>query len=906
MVFRILTISSCLLLSAFFVSAQEKNRALTPEQLVDWQRVTQSSISNNGKFVAVKHEPWQGDATVLLFNRSGKELARIIPAGFVKFSTSSDYLLVEKKTPLAEIEALKLKKTKKDKMPLDKLVLVSMDGRQEVLDSIRKSKLSEVSDWMAFHQGDKKDSTLYVRSLDGKMNDSIPAVMDYGFAKEGDVMYFITGGDSLGTKAGLYVYQPKMPKQRLIKEGKGNFKQIAFNKPGDKLTFLYADTLSKDSADSKENKYALYLSVTCDPAKRIVEAGNEAIPEKWIISENGDLRFSENGEFLFFGTSPEPRQRDTTVLDENRPNVQVWSWNESVQYTQQTVDKKENERKTYTAAYHLSSGKVSQLSTLELPYLQLPENGTLALASTSDPYGTERMWTGKSKQDIYIVDIQTGTRTPLLQASEARVRISPAGKYGFWYSAPDSSWFTVDLNSQKIYRLTTPDTFAAWDTDNDVPDYPGSYGSAGWSKDDKSLLLYDRNDIWSFDPTGAGSPINLTVNGKKESLRYQLRPVDKDIKYVKLDEPQLLIGFNEKTKASGFYSANLKKAGIPKALLTSEFKVGFKEKAKDSDAIIYTTETFERYPEIMYSNLRFQNPVQLTSLGNQQDSILWGTAELTSWTSLDGKVLEGVIYKPANFNPNKKYPLIVNFYERNSETLYNYRTPEPHRSTVDYRLYNSNEYIIFNPDIRYEDGYPGESCFNSVMPGIASLIAKGYINEKAIAAQGHSWGGYQVAYLATRTNLFAAIESGAPVVNMFSAYGGIRWGTGLNRSFQYEHGQSRIDGTPWDAPLRYETNSPLFTMDKVNTPILIMHNDADGHVPWYQGIEYFVALKRLQKPVWLLNYTGEPHWPMRMANRIDFQKRMFQFFNHYLKGEAMPKWMKEGVKAVDQPYELGY
>ena len=301
-----------------------------------------------------------------------------------------------------------------------------------------------------------------------------------------------------------------------------------------------------------------------------------------------------------------------------------------------------------------------------------------------------------------------------------------------------------------------------------------------------------------------------------------------------------------------------------------------------------------------------------SSLRNLSDDVgdLWDSGEVRSSQTLyipyGGRPLEGVIYKPANFDPNKKYPMIVNFYERNSETLYEYHMPEPHRSTIDYRLYNSNGYIVFNPDIRYRDGYPGESCYNCLMPGVSMMIAKGYIDEKAIGAQGHSWGGYQVAYLATRTNLFAAIESGAPVVNMFSAYGGIRWGSGMARAFQYEHTQSRLGGTPWSTPDRYHTNSPLFTMDKVQTPILIMHNDADGHVPWYQGIEYFVAMKRLGKPCWLLNYTGEPHWPLRMANRIDFQTRMFQFFNHFLKHEAAPKWLDEGVRAVDQPYELGY
>ena len=175
---------------------------------------------------------------------------------------------------------------------------------------------------------------------------------------------------------------------------------------------------------------------------------------------------------------------------------------------------------------------------------------------------------------------------------------------------------------------------------------------------------------------------------------------------------------------------------------------------------------------------------------------------------------------------DRKYPVIVNFYERNANTLYNYHMPSPGRSTIDYPFYLSHGFIIFNPDVRFTDGYPGESCYNCVMPGITSLIAKGYVNEKAIGAQGHSWGGYQVAYLATRTRLFAAIESGAPVVNMLSAYGGIRWGSGLNRSMQYEHGQSRIGGNIWEMPLQYIENSPLFNMDKVTTPILIMHNDA--------------------------------------------------------------------------------
>lgn len=902
MIFRTKSILFCLILCVFNLSAKESKRPLTPESLADWQRITQSHISNDGRFVVVNHEPWKGDGTVLLFNSNGKEITSFSPAKNPRFSVSSRYLIVEQKPSEAEVEKLKKQKTKPEQMPLDNLILFSANGEQEVIDSIRTYKVAEESDWLAYQQGNGKDSTLFIRSLDGRTKYNVPAVSDFDFSEKGGNLYFITKGDSLTWKQGIYVYQTSSKTVTSIKEGEGNYKKAAFDKAGNLFAFLFAEKAEKDSTD-KKSANSLYLSNSNETAQMI---STEFLPSDWIINDNGKVSFSENGEYLFFPTSPEPCQEDTTILAENRPDVQIWNWNESIQYTQQHVDFKTDTKKTYTAVLHIPSSKKVQLNTPEFPDLQLPRFGDVALTGTSEPYGTERMWTGRRKADVYSIDLKTGKRMLLIEKNDSRIQISPAGKYCLWYNETDSSWFSHSFENQKTYQLTTPDTFQAWNSENDVPDHPSAYGSAGWSKDDQFVLIYDRYDIWRFSPEGTEIPVNLTTNGKKEGITYRIKLLDNEETFIDLKKPQFLLGFDEKTKSTGFYSASFDKRNQPKELLTGDFKATLLAKAKDTDAIIYTTETFSHYPDIIYSDLSCRKSIKLTSLGSQQEEIRWGTAELISWTSLDGKPLEGVVYKPENFDSSRKYPLIVNFYERNSDTFHSYRMPEPHRSTVDYHLYNSNEYIIFNPDIHYEDGYPGESCFNCVMPGIASLINQGFINEKAIAAQGHSWGGYQVAYLATRTNLFAAIESGAPVVNMYSAYGGIRWGTGLNRSFQYEHGQSRIGATPWESPLRYQENSPLFTMDKVTTPTLIMHNDADGHVPWYQGIEYFVALKRLQKPVWLLNYSGEPHWPMKIPNRLDFQKRMFQFFDHYLKGSPMPKWMEEGVKATDQPFELGY
>lgn len=879
--------------------AQNASKSLTIDDLVTWQRITDREISDNGKWVACKMEPWEGDATVYLYAAQGQETATFSPADKFAFSASSGYLVVTQTPGKSTVDSLKVLKTKEDKMPMNTLVIYSVAGKKETIDSLKTFKLADEADWIAYQRG-RKDSTLYVRSLDGSKTFQFPTVTDFQFAKKSGMLYYTSAAEG---EAGIFTLNPEKGSPALIKEGKGVFKQTTFDEKGERLAFLYCA-----DKDSSYKALSLWLSEHNAPAKEIATRGNRAFPAEWVINENGMLQFSKSASRLFFGTSPEPRQKDTTQLAENRPNVQVWSWDEPVQYTVQNYNKEKDLKKSYQAVYNLGNGSIFQLANEELPNIQLGNEGDapLALLSTSRPYSLSSMWEARTRSDYYTVSLDNGERKQIAQADYGRFRLSPQGKYAYWYGETDSCWYTIALAEGKRYRLTTPESFPAWDEENDVPDYPYAHGAAGWTANDQNLLIYDRYDIWKFDPTAATPPINLTVNGRKEKLSYRLEQLDKEARFIDLGKLQLLKGFNEATKGYGFYNARLSAPAAPKTLLAGNYMLRSINKAKNTDDVIYTMETFQQYPDIHYSTLAFKKSVQLTHGDKQQEGFIWGTAELVSWISLDGRPLEGVVYKPANFDPNKKYPMMVNFYERNSETLYNYRMPEPHRSTIDYHLYNSNEYVIFNPDIRYVDGYPGESCYNCLMPGITMMIAKGYIDEKGIGAQGHSWGGYQVAYLATRTNLFSAIESGAPVVNMFSAYGGIRWGSGMARSFQYEHTQSRLGATPWSSPLRYLENSPLFTMDKVQTPILIMHNDADGHVPWYQGIEYFVAMKRLGKPCWLLNYTGEPHWPMHMANRIDFQRRMFQFFNHYLKNDKMPKWMSEGVPAVEQPFELGY
>ncbi len=892
-----------ILLAAIPFLTMNAQKAMTPQDLEAWKRITTRSISNDGQWAAAIFSPWRGNSEVQLLSTDGKVIQTYTPAEEVQFSSSSTYALIKEVPFLAITDSLRLKKTKKDKMPMDKLIIRDLKKSTEwTIDSIKDYRLAEGSDWLAY-QRTRQDSSLVVISLNGNHKYIFPSASAYGFAKEKATLYFVTKENKNGKKPGMYIWTAETPEPVLVKEGKGVFVQPTFDKSGNQLAFLYTD-------DKKEKDYtmSLWISENSNEARELVNRTTDGLPEDWVVSPNQQISFSDDANRLFFGTAPAPLRKDSTILDSNRPNVQVWNWNEPVQYTVQHYNVKRDLKKSYAAIYWLNAHKMVQIADTELPDAQLPIKGMgeWAIVSTSKPYSLSSMWEGRTRSDYYKVSLVTGERTLIAKADYAGYRLSPAGKYVSTYNATDSCWYTINLADNRKNQLTTPQSFPAWDEDNDVPNYPSPHGMAGWTKEDAALLIYDRYDIWSFDPEGKKAPVKLTKNGRDNQVTYRRIVLDREQIDIDVKEPILLTGFNEVDKSTGIFRVRLVTPSNPTLLAGGNYNYDNVMKAKKADKYIYSRENFEVFPEMWATDTNFKKTLQLTQGGRQQDAFIWGTTELISWTSLDGRKLEGVIYKPANFNPNKKYPMIVNFYERNAETLNKYRMPEPHRSTIDYRMYLSNGYIVFNPDNRYRDGYPGESCYNCVMPGIQEVLSRGYVDEKRIGAQGHSWGGYQVAYLATRTRLFAAIESGAPVVNMFSAYGGIRWGSGLARSFQYEHTQSRLGATPWTDPRRYYENSPLFLMDKVETPILIMHNDQDGHVPWYQGIEYFVALKRLGKPAWMLNYTGEPHWPTKTPNKLDFQIRMKQFFDHYLKGEPMPKWMKEGVPAVKQPYELGY
>jgi dipeptidyl aminopeptidase/acylaminoacyl peptidase len=392
-------------------------------------------------------------------------------------------------------------------------------------------------------------------------------------------------------------------------------------------------------------------------------------------------------------------------------------------------------------------------------------------------------------------------------------------------------------------------------------------------------------------------------------MRFRVVDLDPDHPFV--EQELVLSAFNYDSKENGWFTDRLDGNTPPQELVFGPYGYNRLDRADDRPTVVtYSRESFQEYPEVWTARLdlsraELSDMRRLSETNPQQDEFSWGSARLVEWTSLDGQSLDGILYTPEGFDASKTYPMMVYFYEKSSDGLFNHYTPSASRASIDRAFYVSRGYVLFVPDIPYKVGYPGESAMNAVMPGITSLIEAGFVDRDRIGVQGHSWGGYQIAYMVTQTNLFAAAEAGAPVVNMTSAYGGIRWGSGMSRMFQYERTQSRIGGTLWDAHQRYIANSPLFEADKVETPLLMMHNDADGAVPWYQGIEYFVALRRLGKPVWLLNYNDQDHGLSNLHDQRDWSIRMQQFFDHYLMDAPAPVWLEHGIPAVEKGRTLG-
>ncbi len=901
--------------SQILVNAQKK--IMSPKTYDIWNKIEKVQISNNGDWITYVLKPGRGDQTLYLYNTRDYSSVSFDRGHDARFDTDNLFMAYKVGPAFDTIQTLKRQKKKKEDFPKDTLIIYSLvDQVIESIPDIKEYKLPEEQGGMIavrLNDRDNKKDTTLIKKEDSN-NGGLLMVRDYHrdtlyqFSYTKDYMWTESANKMLVHGLGpdttnhpsVVLFDFDLRQSDTLYNEEGKYSKFSLSKEGDAVGFL-AD---RDTTKEKVRPMELFLwKKDKGMAKPIAHPKSSFLPKDWMINHASDIVFSDNGERLYFGIRPMPPEEDTMTIEEDKAVVEVWNYKDPLLYTQQNVNAKRESERSYAVLYDMATGRFHQISDLADSEFSLDTKHTSRYLLTYDekPYQQYLSWEGYIFRDIYLSDIKTGKKKKVLSKVQGFPRMSPSEKYIYWYDRVDTSWVTYEVTTG-IKKAVTQGSFYDELNDRPMPPYPS--GFLHWIDDDRWMLIYDHYDVWKVDPTGQKESINVT-QGRQANMRYRYVRLDDDIRQLPWDTTILLKSFDDINKTSGYASLHLG-TNIVKSIEHGPYNYTTRiTKAKESDDIIFTKQNFQTFPNLIHASKDFDSQKVVTDANPQQSEYRWGNIELVEWEDYNGNMVKGLLLKPDDFDPAKKYPMIVNFYEKSSNRLYNHSAPEPHRSTINYSYYVNKGYIIFNPDIKYQNGYPGQSCYDAVMSGVEAMIDKGYIDKERIGVQGHSWGGYQIAHLVTKTDMFRCAEAGAPVVNMVSAYGGIRWRTGMSRMFQYERTQSRLGATLWEKPELYLENSPIFNVDKINTPVLILHNDKDGAVPWYQGIEFFVAMRRLGKPAWLLNYNEEPHWPIKRPNRIDFNIRMEQFFDHYLMDKPMPEWMSKGVPAVQKGYNYG-
>jgi dienelactone hydrolase len=606
-------------------------------------------------------------------------------------------------------------------------------------------------------------------------------------------------------------------------------------------------------------------------------------------------KFSKDGEKLFFDLLKKNDLKDTV-----RTDVQVDIWNYSDTKLQSQRMKELNQTHHFLAVISVENRKVVQLER-ENEYI-IQGNGNYAMVLHGRNVGEgEKSWNPAAKEPAEVVSYDDGSRTKMKGPANLAFSFSPGGKYVIFYNPKEKDYFSYEPSSGLLINISRRCNTKWTIYGNDLPDSGRAvYGPAGWLRNDSGVFLYDQNDIWLIDPSAKRLPINLT-NGYGHTHNIVFRfATNPQIAYG-LHDTALLAAFNRVNKDNGFYRTIIGQKGDPKLLTMGPYifyipmhlgqlNGSIPLKAVNSNTYVIRRESAEESPNY-YSTNDFINFNALSNIYPEK-KYNWLTTELLTWKAFDGTQDQGILYKPENFDPEKRYPVILNYYENVSDGLNGYLEPQFSDGDLNIPWFVSNGYLVFSPDIHFRNGEPGSCVMNDVLSGAQYLAKKPFVNAKRMGLEGISLGGYETNYIVTHTHFFAAACSASGVSDCISFYGSLT-GSGASEEEQVEQGQTRIGATIWQRPDLYIKNSPIFYVDHVTTPLLIMATTIDGSVPFAQNIEFFTALRRLGKKAWMLQY-GDCEHGVWGRSAIDFTARLVQFFNHYLKDDPSPEWMTKG------------
>jgi len=775
-------------------------------------------------------------------------------------------------------------------------------------------------------------------------------VAEFGFDDSGEwLAYTVDARDQIGN--GVQLRNMRTDVVRPIDSDRALYRHLAWADSAPALLFLRgrADSTARDTLYSV---IAFTDVAASSPRKTVFDVAQRTdFPAGMKVSADRAPRFSGDLSTVFFGIREGKKSGDRMLAgrgssviqagapgmggtinqprvneaQEENPSLILWNAKDPRLQSQQIVQEQQDRTFSYLSEYRLADNKFVRLSDDVLRTVNLIGHEHYAYGVDTHEYDQASSYNGRRYQDLFGVDLATGQRKLLLKKHIGSSFIpSPNGRsILFW--GDDAQWSIMDVTTGEKHVVSKgiPTVFSDTSDDHNnivAPPVP----AMGWSKDGSAVLLFDGFDVWKV-PANGGTAVNLTVDGKKDQVHYlRLYSFASTNNAagagrggrggrgggladgVDLSQPLYFATYGEWTKKEGLAKVDPSKPGAQK-LVWDDAKFAF-QKAKDADVYVFTKQTAVDFPNYYATNGDVVNPAssaaamksarQLTDANPQQKEFAWTSGvKLINYTSAKGDKLQGALYLPANYEPGKKYPLLVTIYERRSNLANSYVTPSE-TSTPNRSIYTSRGYAVLDPDIVYRVNDPGMSAVWCVVPAVKAAIATGMIDSADVGLWGHSWGGYQTAFLVTQTNIFKAAIAGAPLTDMVSMYSSIYWNTGGTNQAIFESSQGRFKGNVADNYEAYIRNSPVFHAKNVKTPLIILHDDKDGAVDFNQGITYFNTLRQMNKDVILLEYVGENHGLARPINMKDYAMRQKDWFDHYLKGAPAPDWMTKGIPRI--------
>lgn len=905
--------------SSFLILSFAQKKTIDHTVYDEWKTLSHSIISSDGKFVSYQIKPHKGDGFLYIYKLDEGKLDSI-PRGEKAVFAGDNSFVSFVITPHADsLRKCELDKVKKDKWPKDSLaiyylatdslvkfpriksfqtseegnLLVMMSEDNKIKEENKKKKRSKDKEY-------KSDGNALFVIQDKQKTLEIKDVKDYTINEKGTYICYTTHKKEKSDSIYLHLRDLKSDARIDYAPAYTDIQKLLFHADDKYLTyFTSGDT-------SKQKNYTLRL---IEPrTNRMVIIADSATHHE-SSDQAPSIHFSpvltaSHDQMLFgMGERAKAEEKDT-LLESEKAKLDVWNYKDARLQPQQLKELQRDKKSSILYAYDLTTGEHVRLSSDSLDvYTNEHWKADWLLARSNTPYQSRFNWEYPWKYDFYLVNRKNAEKKLMLRGNPHYVSLSPDAKSFVYFE--NGSYYLKHTESDSVDEMSLPDS-AIWVEDmNGMPAEASNYSIVGWTSPD-TVVLQSRHDLYYYVKSSKEvACITCLVNEKQE---IEIRPVlwKSDSLYIDLSKG-VFIGFDTKSKGTHVYQ--FKVHGDHSDVVELEYfdaETTSFTASEDASTVTFRKMTVKDYPDLYVYRKELKSAKRISRTNLQQDEYRWPTVELIKWNAYDGTELEGLLYKPEDFDSTKSYPLLVYYYELHTDRFHQHYIPKPTASIIYATEYASAGYVVLMPDIRYKTGYPAKSAYNAIMSATDHVL-KLYpnIDSTRMGLQGQSWGGYQTAQLITMTNRYRAAMAGAPVSNMFSAYGGIRWGSGLNRQFQYEKSQSRIGATIWEKPELYFENSPLFHIPKISTPLLIMHNDNDGAVPWYQGIEMFTAMKRLDKVVWLLNYNEDDHNLMKDANRRDLSIRMRQFFDHYLMGQAAPKWMTNGIPALEKGLNYG-